>query len=291
MPELPEVETIRIGLETAIVGKTIEDIEIRLPKQFIGDPKAIIGAEIVNVRRYGKGLVIDLNNGYSLAIHVKMTGQLLLRQQLSTEDKERRTIEIVLPDRYTHVIFKLKTKSEKLKINENEDVYLFFRDIRQFGWVRVVKTSKIGELPFFRTLGLEPLKDLTLEKFSKVVKTSKTPIKLLLMDQTKIAGIGNIYANDALFEAGIHPKRSAQSLHTSEIKVLFYAIESVLKKSIAAGGASANNYVNAFGEKGTYQEQFLVYKKDGQKCKRCGFEIKKMKLGGRGTFYCPDCQK
>lgn len=284
MPELPEVETIRIGLQKYLLGFRIQDIVIRLAKQFTGDPENVIDAEIIGVRRFGKGLVIDLDNKYSLAVHVKMTGQMLFAQQNRTKNKEQRIGNFELPDKYTHVIFALKNKN-------GGRAFLYYRDIRQFGWIRVVKTDEVKDLPFFRSLGREPLKDLTLEGFEQLVKRAKTPIKLLLMDQAKIAGIGNIYANDALFSAKIHPKRPANSLSNQEITDLFHAIESVLKKSIAAGGASANNYINVLGEKGAYQEHFLVYKKDGKACRLCGEEIKKIRLGGRGTFYCPGCQR
>lgn len=285
MPELPEVETIRLGLQKYLVGHTIIDIDIRLKKQFQGDPKDIKGTKVTGVRRFGKGLVIDLYSGFSLAIHVKMTGQLVYRRVsgVSGVSGEKRGSELdidKLPDKYTHVVFHLEDES-----------FLFYRDIRQFGWIKVVKSSKLEMQSFFKNLGPEPLKDLTLKKFSDIVGNSKMPIKQVLMDQAKIAGIGNIYANDALFEAKIHPKRAAFSLTKEEIAVLFGAIEKVLLRGLDAGGASQWNYVDVLGQKGEYQNFFQVYNREGEVCKRCGGKIERIKMGGRGTFFCPFCQK
>ncbi len=288
MPELPEVETIRIGLQKHLVGHTIEKVDIRFNQQFTGDPAAIIGAKIIAVRRFGKGLIIDLNNNLSIAVHVKMTGQLVYKKasRVPKASQMPRAMKISelnidnLPDKYTSIIFHLDNQS-----------LLFFRDIRKFGWIKVVPTKKISDLPFFKSLGAEPLKDLTFDKYSNILKSVRTSIKTLLMDQSKIAGIGNIYANEALFLSGIHPARPAQSLSEKEVRSLFDAIEKVLKKGIESGGASEVNFVNAIGEKGTYQKHFLIYKKTGKPCPNCGTIIKKMKIGGRGTFYCPGCQE
>ncbi len=291
MPELPEVETIRRGLETHIVGCTIEDIEIRLAKQFAGDPQLVIGSKIIAVRRFGKGLVIDLDNSYSIVIHLKMTGQLVVSRRLLTIGEDK------YPNKWTHVIFKIKDQklnikntNQRLKINDPFS-FLYYNDIRQFGWIKIVKADEVNNLPFFKSLGLEPLKDLTIIRFGKMVKCFRSPIKSLLMDQGKIAGIGNIYANDALFAAKIHPNRQAQLLTQAEIKKLFKAIEGVLKKGIETGGASEWNYLNVLGEKGGYQNFFQVYNREGEKCKHCSSLIERIKMGGRGTFYCPVCQR
>ncbi len=278
MPELPEVETIKLGLQKHLVGHTIKDITLLLPKQFRGDKSLAIGAKIVGVRRFGKGLVIDLDNEFSIAIHVKMTGQLLYK---GTEvPKETKGSEVFnLPDKYTHIVFHM-----------DNGAVLYYRDVRQFGWVQVLPTDEISKHRFFSSLGKEPLKDLTLIDFKALLHKVKTPVKILIMDQSKIAGIGNIYANDALYLAKIHPARPASSLSDKEVKELFNAIETVLKKGIETGGASERDYVDALGGKGTYQNFFLVYKKNGQPCKRCGTIIERIKLGGRGTFFCPKCQ-
>lgn len=284
MPELPEVETIRRGLEKHLVGHTIVRVDVRLPKQVNGPTKQTCGALVTAARRFGKGLVIDLDNGFSIAIHVKMTGQLVYRRQLGSSKVPRVSKGlghvVKLPDKYTHVVISL-----------DNDAVLFYRDIRQFGWIKVVPTAQVLELPFFKSLGPEPLRDLDFEIFSAVLKKRKTPIKSLLMDQRLISGIGNIYANDALWCAQVNPKRPANSLTQEEQKRLLEAIETVLRKGIEAGGASEWQYVNILGEAGQYQNFFQVYRKDGKSCSRCGATIKRIKMSGRGTFYCPECQK
>jgi formamidopyrimidine-DNA glycosylase len=283
MPELPEVETIRRGLQTHLVGHKIERIAVRLAKQVTGDTQKILHAKIIAVRRFGKGLVIDLDNEYSMAIHIKMTGQLIY-QKVPRVSQVSHVVQLSnkvgeLPGKATHVIFYL-----------DRDAVLYYNDVRQFGWIKIVKTNEVGELPFFKNLGPEMLKDMSYEKFAKLLGNTKGPIKSLLMEQSKIAGVGNIYANDALFRAKIHPKRSAQSLSEDEQKELFIALEAVLQKGIEAGGSSEWSYVNALGEEGSYQKIFLIYNQDGKPCPRCGTCIQKCKLGGRGTFYCPTCQ-
>ena len=284
MPELPEVEIIRRGLEKYLVRQEIVDIEILSPKQFIGDPHLVIGAKIVGVSRFGKGLVIDLSNGFSIAIHVKMTGQLIYDTGARRGSPARATRSCSV-SKYTRVIFKLKRGD-----SESLDSYLYYNDVRKFGWVRVIETKKVMDLPFFKNLGPEPLRDLDLKLFRNILASSKAPVKSVLMDQHKISGIGNIYANEALFLARINPVRHASSLTKEEAKRLLAAIEEVLQKGIAAGGSSMTNYVNALGEKGTYQENFLVYGRTGEKCTFCKGIVKRMKMGGRGTFYCEECQ-
>lgn len=300
MPELPEVETIRRGLEKFILGYHITHVEIRLPKIVKGNIEDVIGSPIIDIERFGKGLVINFANHYSVAIHVKMTGQLIVRRQdtglqgtggnvyppVNIHIAKDKTQE--LPNKWTHVIFRLKTQGAKRKPNE---LILCYNDIRQFGWIKIVKSEELKVDSFFKNLGREPLKDLTLDEFTAILAVSKMPIKQLLMDQTKIAGIGNIYANDALWESEIDPRRTSCTLDSKEQNMLFSAVEKVLREGIERGGASETNYVNATGGKGSYQEVFRVYKKDGNRCPRCGETIQKIKLAGRGTWYCPGCQK
>jgi formamidopyrimidine-DNA glycosylase len=305
MPELPEVETIRLGLQHYLVGRKIVSVDVRMPKIFIGNTQNVVGTVVHDVRRFGKGLVVDLENGYSMAVHVKMTGQLVYKEVKETKEPEETNI---FP-KHTHVVFKLdvipsvaeessqqSSSGEKIPPlttvgrDDNSHAYLYYNDVRQFGWIKVLKTEEVADLPFFKSLGREPLKDLTLNLFKSILKKNKTPIKSLLMDQQKIAGIGNIYACDTLYFAKIHPTRSASSLTDQEVALLFAAIEEILRKSISVGGASANNYVNALGEKGTYQNHFLVYKKEGEPCMYCSEPIKRIKTAGRSTFFCSSCQ-
>ena len=280
MPELPEVETIRLGLQKYIVGHKIEGVEVRLRRIFAGDEKNIIGAKVVSVDRFGKGLVINLDNGYSIATHIKLTGQFVYRDSTTAKLKPSPKVGKEIPNKFTHVIFKL-----------NKGAFLYYNDVRQFGWIKIVKSDKIQEISFFKDLGPEPFKDLTFEKFKDIVEKSNLYIKVLIMDQKKIGGIGNIYANDGLFDAAIDPRRKAKSLKPEEIKKLYDSILKVLKIGLKNGGASELNFVNALGQEGKYQHHFLAYARDGEKCVRCGSIIKKIKLGGRGTYFCPECQK
>ncbi len=324
MPELPEVETIRLGLQKYLVGHTIEDIEVRLPKMVSGEVQRCIGSEVQSIRRFGKALIIDLDNNHSIAIHVKMTGQLIYKgAKVPKEAKISEKVGGKLPNQHTHVIFYLSQNprhpglstpiqsgsrishgqrdsgvlSVPRMTKREENAILYYNDIRQFGWIKIVKTTDVSDLTFFKDLGPEPLNNLpagrqglTIQQFSNIVKAVKSLIKPLLMDQKKISGIGNIYANEALYLAKIHPKRPAASLSDTEIKKLFNAIETVLKKSLETGGSSEWQYVNALGEEGSYQKIFQIYGQVGKPCKNCGTTIQKITLGGRGTFFCAICQ-
>lgn len=282
MPELPEVETLKLGLQKYLVGHIVESVELRLKKQFQGYPKDVEGAKITDVRRFGKGLVIDLSNSYSLAIHIKLTGQLIYRGKDEPKliHTDMRTVGKTLPNNWTRVIFHL-----------DKDATLYYNDIRQFGWIKVVPTDKVGELPFFKELGPEFFTTLDEKKFAEILSRSKTAIKPLIMDQQKMAGVGNIYANDALYLAKINPKKPANSLIAEDVKNLYKAIETVLKKGLQEGGASELTFVNALGEAGNYQNHTLVYGHQGENCSRDNATIEKYMLSGRGTYVCPVCQK
>jgi formamidopyrimidine-DNA glycosylase len=280
MPELPEVETVKLGLQKYLVGHKFVGVEILSKGIFEGDTKDIIGAKVIGIRRFGKGLVIDLDNKFSLAIHIKLTGQLIYRDP-KTKNVPVSALKVkTLPSNATRIIFKL-----------DKDATLFFNDLRKFAWIRVMKTDKVGEMPFFKNMGPEPFKDLTEALFEKIISGSKIVIKPLIMDQTRIGGIGNIYANDALFLAGIDPRRKANTLSKDGIKKLYKAILTVMEKSMKYGGASELNFVNVMGQEGEYQMHSLAYGKKGQKCSVCGATIQKIFLGGRGTFFCPKHQK
>lgn len=280
MPELPEVETIRRGLEKYLVGKKFVDVELLDNKLLQGSKLHLKGASVTAVRRFGKGLVIDLTNDYSIAVHIKLTGQFIYQGDETKKISPMLNLVGTLPSKFTRIVFKL-----------NKNALLFFNDIRRFAWFKVIKTSEVGKLPFFRELGPEPFKDLKMDYFQKVLQKSNSAVKSLLMDQKKIGGVGNIYANDALNLARIDPRRKASSLKNSEVKKLFDAIHEVLKRGLKYGGATEINFVNALGQGGKYQEYFLVYSREGEKCFNCGGTIKKIRIAGRGTYFCSSCQK
>lgn len=280
MPELPEVETIKLGLQKYLIGHKITDVEILHPKVFYGEKENVIGAKVTDIKRIGKGLIISLSNDYGLAIHIKLTGQLIYRDPKVAKIPVSKIRVGTIPNKFTHLIFHL-----------DRSALLYYNDQRRFGWVKVIKSNEIMELPFFKEMGPEPFKQLDEGKFEKLLSSFKTAIKPLLMDQKKIGGLGNIYANDALFLAKIDPQRKANSLSLDEIKKLYRSILSVLQKGLDSGGASELTFVNVLGQDGGYQKHTLVYGKRGKECPNCGGKIEFTRIGGRGTYFCPNCQK
>ena len=281
MPELPEVETIRRQLEREIVGFKIVDVWYDREKLLRPSPRefidGVVGKTIAGVGRRGKLLIFKIQNPKSkiqsyFLVHLRLSGRLLVRSPNTP------------PDDYVHVILKLKAKSQKPKALE-----LRFAEARLFGYMQYVGGQKeLNEI--LKKYGPEPLFSLTANKFYSILQKSRKPIKLLLMDQKKIAGVGNIYANDALFLAKIHPQTPARSLSREQSDKLLKAIEQVFKEGLKYGGASDQWYRQVHGEKGSYQEHLKVYGRAGKKCERCGAVIKRIELGGRGTFFCPRCQ-
>jgi len=271
MPELPEVETIKRDLSRLVIGKRILDITTDSPKQVKPSlaevKKGVVDSTIKALKRRGKLLQIMLSNGKILTVHLKMTGRLLVRKKDTPKDN------------WQHVVLKLSGEKE-----------LRFADSRKFGWLRLVENSeKLEEL--LVDLGSEPLDGFSIEELRTILASTSRAIKIVLMDQKKIAGIGNIYACEALWLAGIDPRRKANSLSLREQSKLFNAIERVLKAGIKYRGASDQYYLDALGNEGSYQDHFLVYGREGQSCRKCKkAKIKKIKLGGRGTNYCPACQ-
>ena len=286
MPELPEVESIRLQLERDLIGKVIRSVGVCEPRCFHGDADSIIGAEVKKVNRKGKILIIELkqsNNQLSIinnfiSIHLKLSGQVLF-----AENKDKAVFKNTIPRANTKT---MPGKTTRVIINFDDNSALYFNDMRKFGWV------KVGEKPE-TTIGEDVLsKHFTLKYFKKAIRNTRRPIKVVLMDQNKMAGIGNIYANDALWEAKIHPARKTNSLTDDEKKTLYESILNSINEGIKYKGSSARDelYIMPDGSLGTYQHHFKTYHQDGEKCQRCGAEIKRMKLAGRGTFYCPECQ-
>jgi formamidopyrimidine-DNA glycosylase len=288
MPELPEVEAVRVKLSDFLSGHKVEGVEIRNSKTFIGDSKKLIGTKFLSFRRFGKVLVLDLDNNYSLLVHLKLTGQLIYRgPKLTNPPPLSKKVIGGIPGPHTLVIFNLDRGGK-----------LYYNDIRRFGWIKLEGTDKVGEEKFIKALGPEPPvfgnhsgKVLSLDSFAQILSKTTRPIKIVLMDQNKIAGIGNIYANDALWLAGINPRRPSNSLSSKEVEKLFKSVVEVLKEGIKRGGSSENTFVTPEGVEGEYQDFTLIYGRDKEKCKRCGAEIEKIQLSGRGTYFCPHCQK
>ncbi|KKQ74572.1 MAG: Formamidopyrimidine-DNA glycosylase [Berkelbacteria bacterium GW2011_GWB1_38_5] len=280
MPELPEVETIRKGIVEKLKGKKISDVEIKVPKLFIGDINDIIGGKIIDAKRVAKVLQIVLDNGNSIIVHLKMTGQLIYKDDKSKAvgGHSQKAYDQPLPHAYTHITYTFSDGS-----------HLYFNDFRKFGWNKVVKTSEIDKILGPDKYGPEPgKKEFTSKYLKKIFSKSNKAIKLVLMDQAKISGVGNIYANDGLYVAGIMPTRPAKSLSDNEISKLKNAIEKVLKLGLEYGGSSENTYVNIEGKKGRYMEVTSIYQK---KTDPKGHAVKRITIGGRGTFYCDICQK
>lgn len=268
MPELPEVETVRLQLNKILPGKTIQEIEILNNRSFIGNSRFLSRKKIRSVKRLAKMLIVDLGEESILAIHLKMTGQLIYNGE--------------------------KNKHTRVILTFSHGDKLYFNDQRKFGWMKVVNSLDMLQ----NNLGPDALNELTLDKFKTILASSKRPVKLLLMDQTKIGGVGNIYANEALFRAKIYPRMPANKLLNGQnlpagrqVVKLFDSLIKVLKDGIRRKGASRSHFRDIYGKKGMVQEHFSVYDREGGKCpNNCGNKIKKMRLGGRGTFLCSNCQ-
>lgn len=288
MPELPEVETVRIGLQRLVVGKTLATVQTDTEKSFPNAPtdveRFLKQASITQVRRRAKVLIIKLSSNYSLVIHLKMTGQLVYKdaKQRWGAGHPNDSLIAELPDRSTRVTFTFTDGSQ-----------LFFNDQRKFGWVKLFPTPEVPNIDFFQKVGPEPLADdFTAAAFrQRLARRQNTSIKAALLDQTVIAGVGNIYADESLWGAKIHPATSVKDISTSKLNTLFTELQYVLRLSIEKGGSTDRNYVNAEGKRGSYIDFARVFRRDGQACPRCGETIIKTRVAGRGTHTCPRCQK
>lgn len=273
MPELPEVETVRKGLERLVVGKTIEQVTIFWPR-IIEQPdvevfeKKLIGQKIKKMERRGKFLIFKLTN-YDLISHLRMEGK--YETHLPTDEK----------DKHTHVIFSFTDGTE-----------LRYLDVRKFGRMVLVDQDQAANYKGILLLGPEPIPtDFKLLEFRKSLKKHKKAIKPLLLDQRLVTGLGNIYVDEALWGAKIHPEQLANSLNTKETERLYEAIIDVLARAVEAGGTTIRTYLNALGEAGKFQVSLNVYGQKDKPCPRCGTPIKKIKVAQRGTHFCPKCQK
>lgn len=290
MPELPEVEVIRSGLSELIAKKTIEKVNVLNAKSFQASTSSIDvfvnNSTILSVKRRAKILLIELSSGYSLVIHLKMTGQLLFRDN---QNKSKNfagghpsdSFLSVLPDNHTRV-----------ELIFTDSTTLFFNDMRKFGWIKLLPTTELKEEKFIAKLGPEPLiGNPTPEYLKRMSRHPKSLVKAALLNQEIVAGIGNIYADEALWSAMIHPKTRVENLSKKQLEDILNAAIEVMSFSINKGGSTDRNYLNAKGEKGSYLTFANVFRKEGKPCPRCGHVIEKIRVAGRGTHICSNCQQ
>lgn len=286
MPELPEVETVRRGLHTLLLGKVVQSQTHDTPKGFPNTTSDVrqflIGATVTDVRRRANVLMIDLSTGYSLVVHLKMTGQLVyVGDTRFGAGHPNDSLVNALPDKSTRVT---------LTFSDNSSLY--FNDQRKFGWMRLLPTLEIPNIPFMQKVGPEPLSDdFSVNDFAqRLARRPKTNIKAALLDQSVIAGVGNIYADESLWGAKVHPKRLVSSLTENEIQLLYTDLREVMNLAIQKGGSSNHTYINAEGKKGSYMDFARAFRREGLPCPRCGALIEKSRVAGRGTHTCPVCQ-
>lgn len=273
MPELPEVETVKRTLSQLVIGKTVKDIIVRWPKmikrpddvnEFI---HLLIGQTIVAIDRRAKFLKIIFND-YVVVSHLRMEGRYGLHSATDPIDK------------HTHVLFQFTDSTE-----------LRYSDVRKFGTMHLFLRGEEDHLLPLVQLGVEPFDEqFTVERLVQILHASNRKVKVTLLDQTKLVGLGNIYVDEALYRSNIHPETLGKDLSYEDISTLHREIVSTLTEAVEKGGSSIKSYVNGQGEMGMFQQQLLVYGKKGQPCNKCGVSIEKTVVGGRGTHYCPMCQ-
>ncbi len=285
MPELPEVETIAQGLGKAIVGKRIKEIHTICPDVVKQNSrlfkKEILRRKIKGVRRRGKYLLIDLSREKTILVHLGMTGGFLFVRSADLPHKPsgRPWSESEFDDKHDHLIFRFYGSDEQLRYN----------DLRKFGKLKVFNTAKERTIPELKKLGPEAL-EIKFSEFIEIFRRRKGRIKSALLNQQIIAGLGNIYADESLFEAKINPAQRVDLLSENKLRGLHKAIKKILLKAIRAGGSSIENYCNIEGEIGSFQLQHKVYGREGGSCKRCGAKIKRVKINQRSSYFCPRCQ-
>lgn len=289
MPELPEVETVRRGLHELIIGRVIKSAEaVNSPKSFPNTEADVSqfmsGATVTDVRRRAKVLLIDLSSAYTLVIHLKMTGQLVFRGTGVAFGAGHPNDSLIgeLPDRSTRVI-----------ITFSDGSHLYFNDQRKFGWVKLFPTVEVPNIDFMQKVGPEPLEDTftTKEFIQRIRRRNGTSIKAAILDQTVLAGVGNIYADESLWGARIHPAMRVSGVSDAQLAKLLKEIKYVMNLAIEKGGSTDKNYVNAEGKRGSYMDFARVFRREGLACPRHpDVLIEKTKVAGRGTHVCPACQ-
>lgn len=284
MPELPEVETIVQDLNKKIRNKKIKKVDIRLKKivKTKNFSKILIANSVMNVLRRGKLIVLSLKNDQYLLIHLRMTGQVIYQNKnkmIAGGHSDNNNNLKELPNKHSHLIIYFQDGSK-----------LFFNDQRQFGIIKIVNKKGLEEE--YKKFGIEPLDPkFNKEYFTDLIKNKNKNIKAFLLDQKYIAGIGNIYADESLFRAGIKPAKRINTLSKNEIQKLVDSIKVILKQAIRSRGTTFNDYVDADGNKGNFVSLLKVYGRGGKKCRQCKNILSKTKIAGRGTVYCDKCQK
>jgi formamidopyrimidine-DNA glycosylase len=318
MPELPEVETIKLGLNKLLPSLTVKSVSHDWNNSFPNaqtDVKMfLVGAKIMAVRRRAKVLMIDLSSEHSLVIHLKMTGQLVFVRDAQKQEIGDRSLEIgeesltsnsqLLTPQTEHTRFagghptkslvgELPDKSTRVTLTFTDGSRLFFNDQRKFGWMRLMPTNEIPNIDFMKKVGPEPLEqNFSAKDFTeRLYKRQNSNIKAVLLDQSIIAGVGNIYADESLFAAGIHPASIVKSVPKTKLEELYQELRRILNLSIKHGGTTDRNYVDALGHKGNYMELAKVFRRQKQACLTCQGEIIKIRVAGRGTHICLKCQK
>lgn len=288
MPELPEVETVRRGLSALIIGRTISRVDNDTDKSFPNAPSDVaqffVGAKIIDIRRRAKVLMIDLDSGYTLVTHLKMTGQLVYRgEQVFGAGHPTGSLVGELPD-----------KSTRVNIAFTDGSHLYFNDQRKFGWMKLYPTVEVPNIDFMQRVGPEPLEpELTNKLFiERMRRRNNTTVKAALLDQTVIAGVGNIYADESLWGAKIHPAQRVRDISDTDLSTLLQELKYVLNLAIEKGGSTDRNYVNAEGKRGSYIDFARVFRREGKTCPRHPDQvIEKIRVAGRGTHICPVCQQ
>ncbi len=286
MPELPEVETVRRGLERLIVDRVVASVEVLSEKSFAVAPGAevardLLDAAVTGVRRRGKVLMTDLSSGCCLVSHLKMTGQLVfVGDEHWGAGHPNDSLLAELPDRSTRVI-----------IGFDDTSRLFFNDQRKFGWLQLMPSASVDQLDLLAAMGPEPLTGDPWPEFHRRVRRhQRANIKAALLDQSVVAGIGNIYADEALWAAEVHPSTPVSAVNDERLRRILDAARAVMELSLEHGGSTDRNYVDAEGRRGSYLTFANVFRRQGQPCRRCGATLFKTRVAGRGTHYCPVCQ-
>jgi formamidopyrimidine-DNA glycosylase len=299
MPELPEVETIRRQLAPEVTGRRIDEAEIldeRLTRPLPPDPVArrVAGRRIESVGRRGKYLLLGLEGGLTMALHLRMTGNVLLRPADGGDDGDRVADLMETDPRLGGPrLYESSTalRHLRLRMDLDDGSELLFTDVRRFGTLVVLDGEELDEYLAAR-VGIEPLSDeLTPEALCRLAAGRKAPLKSFLLTQTEVAGIGNIYADEALHRAELHPLSPAGSMKPEHCEALVEGIVEALETGLSEGGASIDDYRDARGERGSMQDEFLVHTREGQPCPRAdGGTIERIVVGGRSTYFCPVCQ-